>query len=404
MADFGYAPYEEATAMGNYRTSLAQRLLTGLGQGLAGAGRAAASIGPYTTPLAGFGAGFAGGYGQAQAAHQAALDYATKQIAAQRQGQLDEINKANVLSQISARNTKEEPQPSPQMKLYNDLLSIRDDDGTPAYTPERARSIAFPEKTPKAADAGMGIPPVGSIGPLTPLEQKLQPLGAAGQKSYFEALGGAMGKAAGPKDATAESDLPKLDDLKGTTASGHTFVDVSQLSPKQKAPVVAQSYAQGLVPVDKSGVQALGVIDKARNTLNSQLASVEPYLATTAGGRVANYPNIKLGQIFQTNPDLGAYSAWRDGAIQALQGLSAGGTGLRIQQSAINNMIASLPRTTDTWATAQRKVQIIQGMIDNAERPIVTRNWQKTGGASAAAAPIQWIRGPNGRPMRAPAR
>jgi hypothetical protein len=60
----------------------------------------------------------------------------------------------------------------------------------------------------------------------------------------------------------------------------------------------------------------------------------------------------------------------------------AGSKGLRINQAEINLAVKNdIPNVTDTYATALRKLSIVSNMLDNAENPILSKNW---GGSSKA--------------------
>ena len=144
MADYGYAPYEEAAAMGQARLSTSQRLLAAL-SGL-GAVR----------PGAGFGEAFLQGLGgsarnvylaQTQA-QNAAQQYAERQIEAERQRQRDELYKKAVEADVAA---KSRPAPAPKKDITN-----MTDDEFKAYVGReaelaKARAAGKPAPVAKAA-------------------------------------------------------------------------------------------------------------------------------------------------------------------------------------------------------------------------------------------------------------
>ncbi len=154
---YGYAPYEEAATRGQARVGLMQRL----GQILAGAGQGLAATPQNAGVLESLATGFAGSYGANQRAQQAAQEYAMKKIAAERQQQMDELNKQNILSQIEARA---KPAPGPKVpgkqQDYQHLIKL-------GLSPAEARQTIYgltlqeqtAQKTAAANLAGGGAPP-----------------------------------------------------------------------------------------------------------------------------------------------------------------------------------------------------------------------------------------------------
>jgi hypothetical protein len=90
---------------------------------------------------------------------------------------------------------------------------------------------------------------------------------------------------------------------------------------------------------------------------------------------------MKLSKVLQTNAQRAAFMTYRDAAIPVLRGM-AGSKNLRITQQQVQLAIDNLPKDTDTYATALKKVGIIKRLLMNAESPLIDRNWT-VGGSSA---------------------
>lgn len=153
---YGYAPYEEAAAKGTARVSLMQRL----GQIFAGAGQGIAASQNAQNPFEAGALGFAGGFGQANAARQAAEAYAMKKIEAQQAQEMRDYQKQNILSEIKAREKPPAP-PKPDRQFgprpwYEDPALANDPNAIAAR--QKATHISPPkpakvEKPPKLRPA-----------------------------------------------------------------------------------------------------------------------------------------------------------------------------------------------------------------------------------------------------------
>lgn len=160
------------------------------------------------------------------------------------------------------------------------------------------------------------------------------------------------------------------------TASGRKFVDLGSLTGKEKNAAIAQAGKQGLVAL--GSVDAVGVrdVDRARRDIDSLERYLGDLLPRDAKGRIAAAPGMKLQKLLQTNEKRAAFKTFRDVAIPTLRAM-AGSRGLRITQQQIELSVQNLPKDTDTYGTAQRKLQIIRKILNNAEDPLVSRNWRR---------------------------
>ncbi|HSE46913.1 MAG TPA: hypothetical protein VLA89_16460, partial [Gemmatimonadales bacterium] len=184
--NYGYAPYEEAAAMGQARLSTSQRLLAAL-SGL-GAVR----------PGAGFGEAFLQGLGGSArnvylaqtAAQNAAQQYAERQIEAERQRQRDDLYKKAVEADVAA---KSRPAPAPKKDITN-----MTDDEFKAYVGREAELA-------KARAAGKPAPVAKAASVKAPAAPK--PVAAKPPTSVERAQAGILNSV-----AAAEADLRNEED------------------------------------------------------------------------------------------------------------------------------------------------------------------------------------------------
>ena len=189
------------------------------------------------------------------------------------------------------------------------------------------------------------------------------------------------------QDAAKEKNAPPdITPSINTTQSGNKYLDLSTFqTPKAREEARKAADAAGVMTVDKDTAAGLKAADNARSNFNSMLAQIKGKLPTDPTGRVVGGPKNLLSKFFQSDADLAAYGSWRQAAIQGVQALSEKGMGLRLNQTEINNMIDSLPKLTDTWDTAQQKVDNFNTMLANKEKNALTRDRS----AAAAAPPLR---------------
>ncbi len=171
-----------------------------------------------------------------------------------------------------------------------------------------------------------------------------------------------------------------------TSESGRKWFDATGMSVKDRQ--AADRYAgnfvdpetgqKGMPVMNKEQSEKLRTVQSARMDVQSAFDNIQALLPEDAMDRLKQAPGIKFAEVFQTNPILGSYGAWRSAAIKALQGIAGGaGSGLRINQAEITMSIANdIPKNTDTWASAQQKLQNIRTMLDNGEMPYMQRDWR----------------------------
>jgi len=261
-------------------------------------------------------------------------------------------------------------------------------------------------KNDAAQNAFYGVVPSGSIGPLPPGEVMAPAnVPSGGFKDYAAELGKQAATPGKPvKDSTFETFVKEqqykaahpeaggpgvnIEDYTVQTRSGKKFVNIpGTLTGKEKSALTTAAAKAGLPTPTAEQVGGLGVIDKARGNLEDMGNQLEGLVVLTPGARPENYAKTKLQQVFQTNDLKAAFNTWRLSSIALIQGMAAGGKGLRITQPEINQALQNMPQLTDTYGVAKQKMANINSILDNAENPILSKNWgAKSGPAPAAGA------------------
>jgi hypothetical protein len=176
----------------------------------------------------------------------------------------------------------------------------------------------------------------------------------------------------------AEADKNNIGDIGSqvtTTASGRQYINLDDFptpTAKEKARQAAQK--AGIQTVNKDVADGLRAADTARGNFNTMIAQLRGKLPTDPTGRIVVGPKNTLEKYFQSDADLAAFGTWRQAAIQGVQALAEKGMGLRLNQTEINNMIDALPKITDTWDTAQKKIDNFTSMLDNKEKNALTKD------------------------------
>ena len=143
---------------------------------------------------------------------------------------------------------------------------------------------------------------------------------------------------------------------------------------------MANKYAvqNKIVALNVNDSQIVKDIDRARRDVESMTIDLQGLLPADAAQRSAKYLGMKISSLLQTNEARASFDkTWRDAGVPILRAISGGSRGMRISQQTINLIIQNLPRSTDTYGTAQRKIGILNRMMDNAEAPVISRNWKR---------------------------
>lgn len=107
-------------------------------------------------------------------------------------------------------------------------------------------------------------------------------------------------------------------------------------------------------------------------SLDSMMTSMSKN-PTTWYGRPLTAAQTTFQTYLQTNGQLDAFNSWKASALPILQALSTSGSSSGGGRSAafLSNLQNSLPSLTDTMATAQAKIQVLQAMMDQGAQAML---------------------------------
>jgi len=323
---YGNPPYHESSLKAALRLALANGgLSAGLGGGLSAVPRGANFGTAFLASLGGSSRAYS-------AAQQAAQEYAMKQQQAKEESDFRDYQKLHLAAQTKAL---EKPPPEPKIpgkqQDYEHLISL-------GMSADQARQIVYG----------------------TTLKEQISTKSAE-------------------RPPKTEEDTSWMSGLIRTTRGGKQFFDASELQGKEKAAAMKWATQKGLSVAGSNEIGQLQDVDTARGNIEDIRGYVKSILPVDAQGRATEYPGIRLSALLQTNEKRAAFGAYRAAAIRNLRAM-AGSKGLRINQAEINLAIKNdIPNITDTYGTASRKMDIVSQMLDNAESPILNRNWGKGG-------------------------
>jgi hypothetical protein len=163
--------------------------------------------------------------------------------------------------------------------------------------------------------------------------------------------------------------------------SGRKYIDSTTLDPKMASNVKRQAMTAGVPVVTKEQGDALQQIDNAKLNLDFIQSQLMSKLPKDAAGRVVVGPSNKIQEYLQTDDVLGAANTYRTAAIQLMRA-AAGSKGLRINQAEIKQSVDNdIPRITDTVGVAQRKMDNMRRLLDNAEQSMLVRDRSQASGS-----------------------
>lgn len=193
------------------------------------------------------------------------------------------------------------------------------------------------------------------------LEGALKPTGSMG-------AGGTSG---------IDPEAPWMKERVTTIRDGRQFVDLSDFTGNTKNAAIKWAGEQGLPALGKDQVYELRDIEGARRNLDAVLGAAHQILPADAAERAARSPGIKLQALLQTNAKRAAFNAWRTSAIKALRA-TTGSKSFRMTQSEVNLAIKNdIPTIYDTYEVALEKFNTLNTLLDNAQEPLISRNWNK---------------------------
>lgn len=176
-------------------------------------------------------------------------------------------------------------------------------------------------------------------------------------------------------DNSATTSSQVLSPYTKTSYDGSQYVDLSTLTPSEKAKYAQLATAQG-IPIVLTAMDAdkIGHIAVTKSNLNDIMNSFNAIPVNVDNPFTQGLANSVKS--FFGDADIRAYKNYRTSAINALQALAGGtGSGLRINQSEINAAVNDIPIVegayADTPASAQKKIDNLNGQIDKWQTQIL---------------------------------
>lgn len=178
-----------------------------------------------------------------------------------------------------------------------------------------------------------------------------------------------------------------LEQVTNTTMAGRKYINRDDLPKEAAGFMEQQAAAQGVRVVDKDTAGTLSDIDDAKANMQTMLNLVKGKLAASPAERIYKGPENKLEAAMQTDPTLASMGTFRNAAIKTMRAV-AGSKGLRINQYEVQLAIDNdIPKMTDTWDVAAKKIDTLNKFLDNAENTHLTLNRAagQTGGQPGGA-------------------
>jgi len=158
-----------------------------------------------------------------------------------------------------------------------------------------------------------------------------------------------------------------------TTASGRKYVDLAGMTGETANKIRLAANAAKLPVPDAAASAGLSDIGRARLDLDGLKKGALALVPRDPQGRILGAFNRQISKLSQTDPARAAFRAWSDTAIPILRA-TAGSKNLRITQEQVRLILSNLPKESDTWATVEKKVAIVQTLLDNAEKSLLVRD------------------------------
>lgn len=201
---------------------------------------------------------------------------------------------------------------------------------------------------------------------------------------------GTMGVANGTV-TPGQTGVPILDNNTKTTSTGVPYIDGTNLKGAQASEAQIEAAKLGIPFLGATQATAAGKIDTTRENLQNiqtELANLSP---KTPIGQVINLVGNPVSQVLNTGngPELNAYGGYSNAAIQAITSLAGAGSGNRITQTEVQNMLKNIPNPNDTQATAKAKIAVLQGMLTNSEKNLFGTSVYDTYNSDSATADLQ---------------
>jgi hypothetical protein len=174
-----------------------------------------------------------------------------------------------------------------------------------------------------------------------------------------------------------------------TTSGGQKGIEITKFTGDQRQQATEFALQNDLPILDANEGSQLRDIQTARLGIDTVFNKIKRLLPADAAQRASQYGPRKMSELLQTSAQRAAYKSLWGTAIRLLRA-QAGSKSFRMTRSEIDRAVGSdIPTLNDTFDTASQKLQNANDLLNNAETPIVTRNWSKSGaGSSVSANPL----------------
>jgi hypothetical protein len=165
---------------------------------------------------------------------------------------------------------------------------------------------------------------------------------------------------------------------------GTAYVDAGRLTgtPIQQNKITQAATTAHIPVLSDSDVSKVRSIDITKQNLDAMQGAISGLLGNGAVGRIGSSISNLFGQVTQSNETVASWNGYRTLAVNALQALGAGSGGARITAGEIQTATDNLPTITDSAQTANKKIAIINGFLNNWTKEILPN--AQTGGSSSS--------------------
>lgn len=186
----------------------------------------------------------------------------------------------------------------------------------------------------------------------------------------------ALQKAKPQAGASTSGEQAAFDNEVYVTGTGRQFLDLTNYSDNLKNKAVMYAGALGIPALSKDQRATLDDLEATRDNLDAIMASVFDKLAKNPAERPGVAARNRLAQITQSDPDLASFNTYWSNTVRAMRA-TAGSRGLRINKSEIERALRwDTISLSDTQPVAQQKVANIKRLLENAEAPLLDKDWR----------------------------
>lgn len=194
----------------------------------------------------------------------------------------------------------------------------------------------------------------------------------------------------GMKDAASAAKAQKdqadyFDSLTDQTKSGNTWLDSTNVPPKDKHQMMIYAKQNNLMVADKGTADRIRAAQEVNDNFDQMDQVMARFLANTTDptARLKTSVGNLWAQATQSNPDIASWGNTQLAAIRNIQALASGiGSGFRLNEQEIKRAVSNFPKLTDNLPTARRKLQWERDFLLAKEKAFFGKRWQPPAGTS----------------------